>query len=148
MLISRRKFAELALPGVLGAVMSGCGTLLHPERRGQAAGRLDWGVVALDALGLCFFFVPGVIAFAVDFSNGTIYLPEETRTADTRPRKRRLIDKLLGRELLDSSAIERVVTEHAGRPVRLTPGGYETEPLANLDAFWETHERYCAREQS
>ena len=30
----------------------------------------------LDAVGLLFFFVPGVIAFAVDFSNGTIYLPD------------------------------------------------------------------------
>ena len=29
----------------------------------------------LDALGLFVWFIPGVIAFAVDFSNGTIYLP-------------------------------------------------------------------------
>jgi len=32
-------------------------------------------VVALDAIGLLFFFVPGVIAFAVDFVTGAIYLP-------------------------------------------------------------------------
>ncbi len=55
--------------------LTACGTLLHPERKGQSHGRLDPGVVLLDAIGMLFFFVPGVIAFAVDFSNGTIYLP-------------------------------------------------------------------------
>jgi len=53
----------------------GCGTILHPERKGQKSGRLDVGIVVLDAIGLLFFFIPGIIAFAVDFSNGTIYLP-------------------------------------------------------------------------
>ena len=52
-----------------------CGTILYPERRGQKAGRLDVGVVLLDGLGLLFFLIPGVIAFAVDFATGTIYLP-------------------------------------------------------------------------
>ena len=56
--------------------LTACGTILHPERKGQTSGRLDAGVVLLDAVGLLFFFVPGVIAFAVDFSNGTIYLPD------------------------------------------------------------------------
>lgn len=53
----------------------GCGTIMYPERKGQKGGHLDSGVVILDALGLLFFFIPGVIAFAVDFNNGTIYLP-------------------------------------------------------------------------
>ena len=52
-----------------------CGTIIHPERRGQRGGRLDVGIVILDAIGLLFFIIPGVIAFAVDFSNGTIYFP-------------------------------------------------------------------------
>lgn len=56
--------------------LTACGTILHPERKGQSSGRLDAGIVLLDAVGLLFFFVPGVIAFAVDFSNGTIYLPD------------------------------------------------------------------------
>ena len=55
--------------------LTGCGTLLYPERRGQFAGPLDVGVVILDAVGLLFFIIPGVIAFAVDFSDGCIYLP-------------------------------------------------------------------------
>ena len=55
---------------------TGCGTVLYPERKGQIDGQLDPAIVALNALGLVFFLIPGVIAFAVDFSNGTIYLPD------------------------------------------------------------------------
>ena len=54
---------------------SGCGTLMYPERRGQRGSHIDVGVAVLDGIGLLFFLIPGVIAYAVDFSNGTIYLP-------------------------------------------------------------------------
>ncbi|WP_392384467.1 hypothetical protein [Marinomonas primoryensis] len=55
--------------------ITACGTLLYPERRGQKNGQIDIGVAALDAIGLLFFFVPGVVAFGVDFITGAIYLP-------------------------------------------------------------------------
>ena len=55
--------------------LAACGTILHPERKGQIDGRIDAGVAVLDGVGLLFFIIPGVIAYAVDFSNGTIYLP-------------------------------------------------------------------------
>jgi len=55
--------------------MASCGTIMYPERKGQRDGRLDIGVVLLDGIGLLFFIIPGVIAYAVDFTNGTIYLP-------------------------------------------------------------------------
>ena len=61
--------------GLLVTQLTACGTLLYPERRGQTNGQLDIGVVALDAIGLLFFFVPGVVAFGVDFVTGAIYLP-------------------------------------------------------------------------
>jgi hypothetical protein len=63
------------LLGVFIFQSTGCGTLLYPERRGQRGGHVDVGVALLDGIGLLFFLIPGVIAFAVDFSNGTIYLP-------------------------------------------------------------------------
>jgi len=67
------------LAGLIVAVLSfqlaACGTILYPERKGQRDGRLDIGVVLLDGIGLLCFIIPGVIAYAVDFSNGTIYLP-------------------------------------------------------------------------
>ena len=71
-----QRWFTLSLCGVLLANLAACGTILYPERKGQGHGNLDVGVVILDALGLLLYFVPGVIAFAVDFSNGTIYLPQ------------------------------------------------------------------------
>ena len=57
----------------------GCGTILHPERKGQRNGNIDPAIAVLDGIGLLFFLVPGVIAFAVDFNNGSIYLPRGRR---------------------------------------------------------------------
>jgi hypothetical protein len=53
-----------------------CGTILYPQRQGQKAGQIDPAIAILDGVGLLFFIIPGVIAFAVDFSNHTIYLPQ------------------------------------------------------------------------
>lgn len=58
-----------------------CGTILHPERKGQVSGQIDPAVAILNGLGLLLYFIPGVIAFAVDFSNGTIYLPDGRTTS-------------------------------------------------------------------
>jgi hypothetical protein len=55
--------------------LSACGYFLHPERRGHTGGRIDAGIAVLDGVGLLFFLIPGIIAFAVDFSSGCIYLP-------------------------------------------------------------------------
>lgn len=75
------KWSELVLKGVIIGILSfqlsGCGTILYPERRGQKAGQLDVGIVLFDALGLFVGIIPGVIAFAVDFSTGAIYLPDK-----------------------------------------------------------------------
>jgi hypothetical protein len=62
--------------------LSACGTIMYPERKGQIDGRIDPTVAILDGIGLLLFLVPGVIAFAVDFSNGTIYLPGSGRRSD------------------------------------------------------------------
>lgn len=55
--------------------ISACGWILHPERSGQRGGRIDLGIAVLDGVGLLLFLVPGIVAFAVDFSTGCIYLP-------------------------------------------------------------------------
>jgi hypothetical protein len=71
------RFGTIAA-GLVAAVLVlqlGCGTILYPERRSQAAGKLDTDIVLLDGVGLLFFLIPGVIAFAVDFATGAIYLP-------------------------------------------------------------------------
>lgn len=110
--------------------LSACGTIFYPERKGTRSGNLDPIVVAADAVGLLFFFIPGVIAFAVDFSNGTIYkggsrhsslTPEELKmvTRDGKLDKQllsELISKKLGQTVnLDASnvQVQRVDSEAA-----------------------------------
>jgi len=61
--------------------ITGCGTLLYPERRGQKTGNIDPGVAILDAVGLFFFIIPGLIAFGVDFTTGAIYLPAKSKSS-------------------------------------------------------------------
>ena len=70
----RFRWGSALLTALLGFQL-GCGTLLYPERRGQTQGRLDADVVILDGIGLLFFILPGLFAFAVDFITGAIYLP-------------------------------------------------------------------------
>lgn len=80
--MNRREFIARAIAGgfLTGAISTtGCGTLLYNERVHQPHSRdIDWKIVALDALGLIFFFVPGVVAFVVDFCTGAIYLPPQS----------------------------------------------------------------------
>ena len=114
---------------------------MYPERKGQPAGPLDWKVVTLDAVGLLLFFVPGVIAFAVDFNNGTIYMPADSYSkARRRGRRRKLATVKVPREELNRARIEQVVSEHTSHKVQLVPGSYRTEELETVDEFWTTHD--------
>jgi len=70
------KGLRILLGAALISQTVGCGTIMYPERRGQKAGKIDVAVAVLDAVGLLFFIIPGVIAFAVDFNSGAIYLPK------------------------------------------------------------------------
>ena len=114
--------------------LTSCGTLLYPERRGQPAGRLDVGVVVLDRLGLLVFLVPGIIAVAVDFSTGAIYLPPKYAMLAPGP----------GAELrkvqvdpaeLTPERLEAIVREQTGKSVNLQPGEYRAMKLQRLDQF-------------
>lgn len=71
----KKQLVVLALSACL-LCGSGCGVLLYPERQGQTQGDLDLKVVLMDGVGLIFFVVPGLVAFAIDFYQGTIFLPE------------------------------------------------------------------------
>ncbi|MBB1520435.1 polyribonucleotide nucleotidyltransferase [Aquipseudomonas guryensis] len=65
--------------GILAATLltqlSACGTLFFPDRRGQIEGRIDPLVAGLNAIGILFYVIPGLIAFGIDFATGAIYLP-------------------------------------------------------------------------
>jgi hypothetical protein len=143
--LSRRGFILIGAAGSLSQV-AGCGTILYPERRDQPHGDVDLKVVALDALGLLLFFIPGVIAFAVDFTTGAIYLPpNQGYGADARPVKDQpLVAVQVPQKELTQQRLEEVASNHAGREVQLVAGEYETAPLAKLDDFWTTRERLAA----
>ncbi|MCA0893818.1 hypothetical protein [Microbulbifer agarilyticus] len=64
--------------------LTACGYFLYPERKGQSGGRVDPVVVILDGAALLFGILPGIVAFAVDFTNGTIYLPSGGSSAIDR----------------------------------------------------------------
>jgi hypothetical protein len=146
--ISRRRFAAETLLGACTLASGGCGTIFYPERRGQPAGRLDWKVVAFDALGLLLFFIPGIVAFAVDFSTGAIYLPPDYYGKAERPDPRRdfTVHKL-PRGQVNRESIERVVSDHAGQPVSLEPGEFETQELGSMEEFWPKHDALADAKQ-
>jgi len=118
----------------LALLLASCGTILYPERRGQPAGRLDVGVVALDGIGLLLFLVPGVIAFAVDFATGAIYLPPGYSLA-VPPTSEELRQVRADPAELTPRRLEVIVREQTGRAVSLRPGAYRAMHLRKLDDF-------------
>lgn len=76
-----RTLLQVLMSAILIVQLSGCGTLLYPERRGQKTGRIDVGIAILDGVGLLFFIIPGLIAYGVDFTTGAIYLPGGGRSS-------------------------------------------------------------------
>jgi hypothetical protein len=108
----------------------GCGTITHPERKGQKAGRIDVAIAVLDGIGLLFFIIPGVIAFAVDFNNGTIYLPK----GDKGLLNRNDLEKLRFEPGPGAKArVERLLLERTGRRVALEQPGVEAFRLGSPD---------------
>jgi hypothetical protein len=140
--LSRRGFMGLGAAGFLGP-LAGCGMIIHPERRNQPpGGGLDWGIVALDGLGLLLFFIPGVIAFAVDFATGAIFLPPTGFGDARRPvNDEQLVEVRVPKAELTPKRLEQVASNHVGRNVRLVRGEFLTAPLMKLADFWPTREK-------
>lgn len=144
----RRSLSSLLVAAVAMHAVS-CGALIHPDRIGQPhRGRLDTSIVLLDALGLLLFFVPGVLAFVVDFATGAIYLPAYEYGAKDDPEREgdfvvvRVDPKTLTRERL-----EEILTEKTGKAVRLDAGTYEARRLQKIDEF-RTETEAIARKSS
>jgi hypothetical protein len=89
----------------------GCGTLIYPERRGQKTGNVDVGIALLDALWLIVFIVPGVVAFAVDFTTGAIYLPGGKKASGSSGK---MVVVRVNPADLNEKTIREVVMKHTG----------------------------------
>ena len=127
-------FLRTALPLILAGSLfwtTSCGTIFHPERVGQPrGGRLDLSIVLLDGLGLLLFFIPGVIAFAVDFATGAIYLPPQYGDASD-PQTWRVVH--VPKDEMTREKIEQVVAREVGRPVNLEGDDVRIERLETID---------------
>lgn len=127
--------------------LASCGFVLYPERRGQTHGRVDPAIAVLDGVGLLLFIVPGIVAFAVDFSTGTIYLPGSKRASNTSTE----IDEVrvihVNPDEMTISKIEEAVTRHINYPLSLDKENlriFEWDRTRNIEAelikvaeFWK-----------
>lgn len=131
----RLKIAKTFVIAALTALtlqLTACGTLLHPEREGQRGGRIDPGIAVLDGVGLLFFLIPGVIAFAVDFTNGTIYLPGGGYAAAGSSG----MDVVKVKGKLTNKKIQQVILEETGRRVDLSKSEvHSSKELASRSAL-------------
>jgi hypothetical protein len=126
--------------------LASCGFILYPERRGQGQGRIDPAIAVLDGVGLLLFLVPGIVAFAVDFATGTIYLPGSKNASTTAPDTDMLVIHVNPDEM-SSQKIEEIVSDHTGYPVKFDQDNlraFELERTENIEAeilrlaqFWE-----------
>ncbi len=110
--------------------LAGCGTIMYPERRGQKGGRIDAGVAVMDGLCLLLFVIPGIIAYAVDFSNGAIYLPGTTRSSlDLKNIKQVKFNP----KHYTYATIEKIIKEETGYAVKLNQDNMKIYRLESID---------------
>ena len=130
MLKKLMKTLYVLILAVLIVQLAGCGTLMYPERRGQKGGRIDAGVAVMDGLCLLLFIIPGIIAYAVDFSNGTIYLPGTSRgSLDLKDIKQVKFDP----KHYTNATIEKIIKEETGYAVKLNQDNVKIYRLKSLD---------------
>jgi uncharacterized protein (UPF0333 family) len=132
MKITRKTLTSIVTPLLtltLIVNLASCGTILYPERHGQKAGQIDPAVAILDGVGLLFFIIPGVIAFAVDFNNHSIYLPHSHSSNK--------FSQLIINEKMDMTAIENFIRAETGRTINLQQSNVEIvrlDSVADLDS--------------
>ncbi|WP_369958693.1 polyribonucleotide nucleotidyltransferase [Pseudomonas sp. MBLB4123] len=95
--------------------LSACGTLFFPDRRGQIEGKVDPVVVAMDAIGILFYVIPGLIAFGIDFATGAIYLPngQYSMAPDT------LKQAVDAEGRIDNAKLKALIEQHTGHSLPL-----------------------------
>jgi hypothetical protein len=130
--------------------LSACGYILHPERRGQTGGRIDVGIAVLDGIGLLFFLVPGIIAFAVDFSTGCIYLPggyaagpdaDEIKVVHVNPAE--LNETTISRIIFRETGISTAIDLNKALVCKLNGSEDIPEKFAGLETSGLSNSRYA-----
>ena len=110
MRISSRVIGGVVVAALL-TQLSACGSIFFPDRRGQIDGKIDPMIAVLDAVGLLFYVIPGLIAFGVDFATGAIYFPPG-KTAHIAPEKLR---EAIGADVqVDNSKLQDILESELG----------------------------------
>ena len=91
--------------------LTACGSIFFPDRRGQIDGKIDPMIAVLDAVGLLFYVIPGLIAFGVDFATGAIYFPPG-KTAQIAPQK--LQDAIGADGKVDNNKLQTILERELG----------------------------------
>ena len=141
--MKNRRFFISALAAGIGSLLSGCGTILYPDRAyQQGRGNLDPAIVILDGIGLFFFIIPGLVAFAVDLTTGAIYFPPDHLPGD---RERTIFDRYDASAKPTLQEIEQGVALKSGKTIDLTQDDVYVIELQGLDQFWPTYARLSGR---
>ena len=130
---TRRQLLHL-LCGIAGLpLLSSCGTIIYPDRAYQKErGHLDPAIVILDGIGLFFFIIPGLVAFAVDFTTGAIYFPADHEPGD---RERTILDQHDTGKKPDKREIERILALRTWKSIDLGDSDVRVMRLESLDQF-------------
>lgn len=96
--------------------LSACGSVFYPDRRGQIEGRIDPTVTVLNAIGLLFYVIPGLLAFGIDFATGAIYLPNKQVSQLDPQALQKLVDSQ-GR--VDLEQLRSLILEQTGADLPL-----------------------------
>lgn len=95
--------------------LAACGTLFYPDRRGQIDGKIDPAIAVLNAVGLLFYVIPGLIAFGIDFATGAIYLPDDEYSM--APEK---LQEAIGADgVVDRARLKAIIEREIGRSLPL-----------------------------
>ncbi|MDF1667766.1 MAG: hypothetical protein P1V97_38875 [Planctomycetota bacterium] len=73
----KKKMTASAMVALLLVSQSGCGILMHPERRYESRGEIDPTAVLLDCCWLFVGVLPGVAALGIDIASGGAWFPKK-----------------------------------------------------------------------
>ncbi|MBX8495029.1 polyribonucleotide nucleotidyltransferase [Pseudomonas cichorii] len=110
------RFIGGVLVATLLTQISACGSIFYPDRRGQIEGKIDPAILALDAVGLLFYVIPGVIALAVDFTTGAIYY---TPTGHAQVDPQKLQPAINADGSVDNSKLQAILETELGQSLPL-----------------------------
>jgi hypothetical protein len=127
-------------------LLTSCGTIIYPDRVNQESrGSLDPAIIILDGIGLFFFLVPGVIAFAVDFATGAIFIPEGKEPGDKERTIFNDLSVIHSEGKLNQWDVEHIVSGYAGVDIDLTHDDIQVVQLDHLNQFWMAHSQFTRK---